>query len=67
MAMQWYVIHTFSAHEDKVKRIIDKEKTRWPEQDHVGEVKVPTLGNGRTSWRQEEDCQKEIHARICFH
>ena len=43
MAMRWYVIHTFSAHEDKVKRIIDKEKTRWPEQDHVGEVKVPTL------------------------
>ena len=43
MAKQWYVIHTFSAQEDKVKKIIDKEKVKWPDHDHVGEVKVPTL------------------------
>ncbi len=43
MTMQWYVIQTLFAHEDKVKRIIEQEKKRWPEKDQVGEVKVPTI------------------------
>ncbi len=41
--MQWYVIHTLSAHEDKVKKIVEQEKKKWPETDRVGQVKVPTI------------------------
>ena len=41
--MQWYVIHTLFAHEDKVKKIIEQEKKRWPETDSVGQIKVPTI------------------------
>ncbi len=43
MAMNWYVIHTLSSHEGKVKAIIEKEKEKWPEKDRIGDIKVPTL------------------------
>lgn len=43
MAFSWYVIHTLSSHEDKVKRLIDKAKASWPEGNRVGQVKVPVL------------------------
>ena len=39
---EWYVIQTLSSHEDKVKRIIEKEKRRWQEADQIGQIKIPT-------------------------
>lgn len=43
MAKQWYVVHTLSAHEDKVKKLIERNKAKWPDGDRIGQVKVPTL------------------------
>ncbi|RME91060.1 MAG: transcription termination/antitermination factor NusG [Candidatus Hydrogenedentota bacterium] len=43
MAFAWYVIHTLSSHEDKVKKLIEKEKSRWEDGDKIRQVKVPTL------------------------
>lgn len=43
MALNWYVLHTLSSHEDKVKKLLEKEKEKWPEKDRVGQIKVPTI------------------------
>ncbi len=43
MALSWYVLHTLSSHEDKVKKLIEREKEKWPEKKNVGQVKVPTI------------------------
>lgn len=43
MAFQWYVVHTLSSHEDKVKKLIDRAKVAWPEGTRIGQVKVPVL------------------------
>lgn len=43
MNYQWYVIHTLSSHEDKVKKLIEKSKEKWSNGGKVGEVKLPLL------------------------
>lgn len=43
MAYSWYVIHTLSSHEDKVRKLIEREKARWEDGDAVKQVKVPTI------------------------
>ncbi|MDH4200843.1 MAG: transcription termination/antitermination protein NusG [Spirochaetia bacterium] len=43
MAMKWYVLHTLSSHEAKVKKIIETQKDKWPDGIKVGQVKIPTL------------------------
>jgi len=43
MAMHWYVLHTLSSHEGKVKKIIEAQKTKWPDGDRIGQIKIPTL------------------------
>ena len=43
MAMQWYVLHTLSSHEGKVKKIIETQKLKWDDGTSVGQIKIPTL------------------------
>ena len=43
MALNWYVIHTLSSHESKVKKLIEREGEKWSEKDKIGDIKVPTL------------------------
>lgn len=43
MSYQWYVIQTLSSHESKVKKLIEKQKDRWPDGDKIGQIKVPTI------------------------
>jgi len=43
MAMQWYVLHTLSSHENKVKKIIETQKEKWPDGSRIGQIKIPTL------------------------
>ena len=43
MGMQWYVIHTLSSHEDKVRALIEQQKKRWSDGVKIGQIKVPTL------------------------
>lgn len=39
--MHWYVITTLSSHEDKVKKLIERQKEKWPDGAKVGQVKIP--------------------------
>ncbi|MCS6984532.1 MAG: transcription termination/antitermination protein NusG [Leptospiraceae bacterium] len=43
MALKWYVLHTLSAQEEKVKKLIEKNKKLWPEGARIGQVKIPTI------------------------
>ncbi len=39
--MDWYVVTTLSSHEDKVKKLLERQKTKWPDGAKVGQVKIP--------------------------
>lgn len=39
--MKWYVVHTYSAHENKVKTAIEKGLAGTPMESLVGEILVP--------------------------
>ncbi len=41
--MKWYVLHTFSSQENKVKKIIENQKEKWADKDKIGQIKVPTI------------------------
>ena len=43
MAFKWYVVHTLSAHEDKVRKLIEHSKSKWDEGHLIGQVNVPTI------------------------
>ena len=40
--MQWYVIHTYSGHENKVKANIEKTIETMNLQDKIGKILIPT-------------------------
>ncbi len=42
MAKQWYVVHTFTGHEDKVKISIERRASSMGLSDRVGRILVPT-------------------------
>lgn len=42
MAKRWYVVHTFSGHENKVKKYLDNLVASSGLQDRIGRVIVPT-------------------------
>lgn len=43
MALKWYVIRTYSGHENKVKVNLDKIVANRGLQDKVGQVNIPTI------------------------
>lgn len=42
MAKQWYVVHTYSGHEDKVKNSIERTVANLNMQEFISQVLVPT-------------------------
>lgn len=42
MARGWYVIHTYSGHEDKVKTLIEKSAAQNKLADHIFKLLIPT-------------------------
>src|SRR6202011_3966206 len=42
MAMQWYIIHTYSGFEKKVKESLESRVAAFTLQDKIGRVHVPT-------------------------
>jgi transcriptional antiterminator NusG len=42
MAKQWYVVHTYSGHEDKVKNSIEKTVDNLGMRDLISQVLIPT-------------------------
>ncbi|MCL1911511.1 MAG: transcription termination/antitermination protein NusG [Leptospirales bacterium] len=43
MAKEWYVVHTFSGHENKVKLTLEKKVESLSLQDQIFQVKIPTI------------------------
>lgn len=43
MAKGWYVIHTYSGHENKVKTAIEKKVENLELQEKIFQIKVPTI------------------------
>lgn len=41
--MDWYVLQVLSSHENKVQKLIEREKARWDNGDKIGEIKIPVL------------------------
>ncbi|MDR2426099.1 MAG: transcription termination/antitermination protein NusG [Endomicrobium sp.] len=42
MANQWYVVHTYSGHEDKVKKSLEMSVANLGMQDIISQILVPT-------------------------
>ena len=42
MAKQWYVVHTFTGHEDKIKVSIERRSSSSGLEDRIGRILVPT-------------------------
>jgi transcription termination/antitermination protein NusG len=70
MAREWYVVHTYSGHENKVKLALDKKvenlkKTNDPRQiaiaEKISEIRVPT-----DSVAEIKDGKKRVKARKIF-
>ncbi len=43
MSREWYVIHTYSGHENKVKLALEKKVQNLKMQDRIFEVRIPTI------------------------
>ena len=43
MAKEWYVIHTFSGHENKVKLSLEKKVENLGLEDKIYQIKIPTV------------------------
>ena len=43
MAKKWYVVHTLSGQENKVKTIIERNKEKWDMEDKIGEIRIPVV------------------------
>jgi transcriptional antiterminator NusG len=42
MAKQWYIIHTYSGFEDRVKKTLEQRVEALGMEEFFGEVRVPT-------------------------
>lgn len=42
MEMKWYVVHTYSGYENKVKELLEERISAYSMQDYFGEVLIPT-------------------------
>lgn len=58
MAKQWYVVHTFTGHEDKVKVSIERRAASMGLGDRVGRILVPTEEELRGSRRGRRQVTK---------
>jgi transcriptional antiterminator NusG len=43
MAKEWYVIHTFSGHENKVRQVLEKKVENLGLKEKIFQVKIPTV------------------------
>jgi transcription termination/antitermination protein NusG len=59
MAKNWYVLHTYSGHENKVKSAIESKFKRLGMDDRLGEIKIPTYDDPYLS----KDGKKKMRSR----
>ncbi len=61
MAKEWYVIHTYSGHENKVKLALEKKIKSLGLQNEIFQVKVPTI-----DVTEVKDGKKKIKSKKFF-
>ena len=61
----WYVVHTYSGYENKVKANIDKTIENRHLEDQILEVRVPYGGRSGTEERREKAGSEEDVSRLC--
>ena len=50
---QWYIVHTYSGFENKVKESLEQRVNAYGLQDEIGEILIPTEQVGGDARRQE--------------
>ena len=63
----WYVVHTYSGYENKVKANIEKTIENRHLEDEILEVRVPMQEPTGDEKRGKESSAKENVSRICTH
>ncbi len=61
MAKEWFVIHTYSGHENKVKLALEKQVEKLNMQDKIFQVKIPTV-----EVQEVKDGKKKIKSKKYF-
>ena len=70
MSKKWYVIQTFSGHEEKVKSAILERAKQFGMEDKIGEILIPketiseTLSSGKTKTKQKTSLPGYLFAEI---
>ena len=66
MASRWYVVHTYSGHENKVKTNLEKQITAYSLFDKIEQVLVPTEERVEIKGSQRKVVQKKIFKGYIF-
>lgn len=66
MASRWYVVHTYSGHENKVKTNLEKQITAYNLLDKIEQVLVPTEERVEIKGSQRKVVQKKIFKGYIF-
>ncbi|HOK92673.1 MAG TPA: transcription termination/antitermination protein NusG [Spirochaetota bacterium] len=61
MTKSWYIIHTYSGHENKVKATLEKKVENLGLSDLIVDVKIPTV-----EYQEVKDGQKKTKSRKVF-
>ncbi|MBN1531404.1 MAG: transcription termination/antitermination factor NusG [Spirochaetes bacterium] len=61
MTKEWYVIHTFSGHENKVKLALEKKITGLNLQEKIFQVRIPTV-----EIQEVKDGKKKLKSKKFF-
>ena len=61
----WYVVHTYSGYENKVKANIEKTIENRHLEDQILEVRVPLAGCCRSEKRCRENSSEEDVSGLC--
>ena len=66
MASRWYVVHTYSGHENKVKTNLEKQITAYNLHDKIEQVLVPTEERVENKGSPRKLVQKKIFKGYIF-
>ncbi len=66
MASRWYVVHTYSGHENKVKMSLEKQIEAHSLEDKIEQILVPTEERVEIKGSQRKVVQKKIFKGYIF-
>lgn len=57
---QWYAVHTYAGHENKVKKTIERRAESMNMKDKIGRILVPTETELRTRGGKRQEVQRKV-------